>query len=81
MTAMVHDSDSTRQAPGLRKGDRVELIAVPRDPDYANAGLSDGERGAVELVDSQQTVHVKWDSGKHLGIIGRHRALIRRIGG
>jgi hypothetical protein len=68
------------QASGPRRGDRVELTAVPEDPDYDNAGLSAGDRGAVELVDSLRTVHIRWDSGRHLGITDRHRDLIRPIG-
>jgi hypothetical protein len=69
------------QASGLRKGDRVELLAVPEDSDYENAGLNVGDRGAVELVDSLRTVHIRWDTGRHLGIIERHRELLRLIGG
>lgn len=67
------------QAPALRKGDRVQLVTVPADPDYFNAGLADGMCGKVELVDSQSTVHIAWDGGKHLGITARYAGLLRRI--
>lgn len=73
-------SMAAQHQPGLRKGDRVKLLAVPGDPDYANAGLTAGECGAVELVDSLRTVHIRWDTGKFLGITERHRGLIRLIG-
>ncbi len=72
---------ASQQATGLHRGDRVELTAVPQDPDYQNAGLSAGDRGAVELVDSLRTVHVRWDTGRHLGITDRHHGLLRRISG
>lgn len=72
---------ASQQAAGLSKGDRVELLAVPADDDYANSGLSSGMRGEVELIDSLSTVHVRWDGGgKYLGIVDRHRSLLRRIG-
>lgn len=72
---------AAQEVSGLRKGDRVELIAVPKDADYVNSGLCDGMCGKVELVDSLRTIHIRWDSGRHLGITDRHRGLLRQIGG
>jgi hypothetical protein len=66
-------------AVGLEKGDRVELIAVPGDSDYCRLfRLREGQAGAVELTDSQGTIHVRWDSGRRVGILGSDRALLRQ---
>ena len=45
-------------------GKRVELI-------YMNDKQSPkpGTKGTVMLVDSENTIHVAWDSGSHLGLI------------
>ena len=48
-----------------RIGDRVELICG--GDQYTN--LRPGELGTVVFIDSFDTVHVDWDSGKKLGLI------------
>lgn len=66
---------------GLGRGDRVELIGVPEDSDYYQLfGLRAGQRGAVDLTDSLGTVHVRWDSGRRVGIARRDRGLLREPG-
>ena len=46
-------------------GDRVELISMTDDPDPIPAGT----KGTVVWVDDAGTVHVRWDSGRSLGLI------------
>jgi hypothetical protein len=66
-------------AAALEKGDRVELIAVPGDSDYCRLfRLRAGQAGEIELTDSQGTIHVRWDSGQRVGILGTDRALLRK---
>jgi hypothetical protein len=47
--------------------DRVELIHCS-DP-YTK--LKPGDKGTVVLIDSRETVHVKWDNGSTLGLVPR----------
>lgn len=53
----------------VNRGDRVELVAVTAGDE--RFGLTAGDRGTIEFTDSLGTVHVRWDSGKRVGIIGR----------
>lgn len=71
----------TQEVAGLRKGDRVELVAVPagkEGQDYAKYGVIAGCRGEVDFIDSLRTVHIEWDIGGRLGVLAEHRNLIRR---
>jgi len=61
----------------MNRGDRVELITVTTAS--ARFGLSVGDRGTVEFTDSLGTVHVRWDSGRRVGITASERDLIRNI--
>jgi Domain of unknown function (DUF4314) len=56
-------------------GDRVQLIAEP--PDYAHYALTVGDCGTVKMIDSQQTVHIRWDRGCQVGIIAELTCLLR----
>lgn len=49
----------------IQKGDRVRLVRT-NDP-YTE--LVTGDVGTVDLIDALGTVHVKWDSGSHLGLV------------
>lgn len=68
-----------RNAADLRRGDRVELTAVPAGSDYEKYGIGAGSRGAVDFIDSQQTVHVQWDSGRRLGVLAEHLGVLRAV--
>jgi hypothetical protein len=59
----------------VRPGDRVELIAATED--YEPFRLTAGERGTVEFTDSLGTIHVRWDTGRRVGVISEDRDLIR----
>jgi len=61
----------------MNRSDRVELIAVTADS--ARFGLTAGDTGTVEFTDSLGTVHVRWDSGRRVGITASERDLIRSI--
>lgn len=59
-----------RQAPrsyseNYVKGDRVELIHTPDE----HTRLVPGTHGTVTGVDSNGTVHMRWDDGSTLGMI------------
>jgi hypothetical protein len=58
-------------------GDRVELVQV--SDGYLPFALSVGERGTVLFTDSLGTVHIRWDSGRQVGIIAEDTALIRAL--
>jgi len=59
-----------------RRGDWVELVEVTGD--YRDLyGLTAGERGVVDFVDSLATVHIQWASGRRVGIIAEDAGLIR----
>lgn len=66
---------STRHAAKLHKGDRVTLIDVP--PGYEPYELKVGDRGTVEIIDSQGTTHIRWLNGKHVGILAANSNLLR----
>jgi hypothetical protein len=61
----------------VKRGDRVELLSASDDD--ARFGLTAGDCGMVEFTDSLGTVHVRWDSGRQVGIIAAERDLIRCI--
>jgi hypothetical protein len=61
----------------VNRGDRVELTAASNDD--VTFGLTAGDRGTVDFTDSLGTIHVRWDSGKRLGIIAAERDLIRAV--
>jgi len=61
----------------VNRGDRVELIAVSADSE--RFGLTAGDTGMVEFTDSLGTVHIRWDSGRRVGITASERDLIRSI--
>ncbi len=61
----------------MNRGDRVELVSVTADD--ARFGLAAGDCGTVEFTDSLGTVHVRWDSGRRVGVIAAERELIRCI--
>ena len=61
----------------MNRGDRVELTAASNDD--VTFGLTAGDRGTVDFTDSLGTIHVRWDSGKRLGIIAAERDLIRAV--
>jgi hypothetical protein len=44
---------------------------------WRRARLAAGDCGTVEFTDSLGTVHVRWDSGRRVGIIATERDLIR----
>jgi hypothetical protein len=67
-----------QEVAGLRKGDRVELVALPDGQDYESYGVPAGCLGAVDFIDSQRTIHVNWDTGRRLGVLAEHHSLIRR---
>ena len=68
---------AARQATGLRRGDRVRLTEVP-GTGYEEYGLSAGQLGTVDLVDSLGTIHVNWDGGLRVGITAQYHDLVRR---
>jgi hypothetical protein len=59
----------------LNRGDRVELVEVTDD--YRRFGLAAGNRGTVQFTDSLGTVHIKWDSGRRVGVVADELGLIR----
>ena len=59
----------------VRPGDRVELITATED--YEPFRLTAGERGTVEFTDSLGTIHIRWDTGKRVGVISEDRDLLR----
>ena len=61
----------------MNRGDRVELTAASNDD--VTFGLTAGDRGTVDFTDSLGTIHVRWDSGKRIGIIAAERELIRAV--
>jgi hypothetical protein len=61
----------------LKSGDRVILTAIPAGYPAAFR-IEPGMTGIVDLVDSQQTVHVRWADGQRFGIIAPARHLLRR---
>ena len=61
--------------PHVVAGDRVEFVSSS-DP-YTK--LQPGELGTVVIVDSIGTVHVNWDSGSKLGLVGRAGDRWRRV--
>jgi hypothetical protein len=48
-----------------KQGERVELVRCTDE----FTRVEPGDRGTVQFVDSLGTVHVKWDSGRFLGLI------------
>ena len=46
------------------KGKRIKCIHMMDD--YP---ILSGELGTVDLVDDMGTIHVKWDSGRRLGLV------------
>ena len=68
---------AAQKAAGLRRGDRVELTAVPAGSDYEKYGIGAGTAGKVDFIDSLKTVHIQWDTGRRLGVLAEHRGLIR----
>ncbi len=61
----------------VTSGDRVILTAIPAD--YPSSfRIEPGMTGVVELVDSLQTVHVKWANGQQFGIIAEVRHVLRK---
>jgi Domain of unknown function (DUF4314) len=59
----------------LNRGDRVELVEVTDD--YRRFGLAADDRGTVQFTDSLGTVHIRWDSGRRVGVIAEELGLIR----
>lgn len=66
------------EAISFKPGDRVQLTDQP--PDYAFYALADGDCGTVRFVDSQQTVHIRWDRGCQVGILGELAYMLRKAG-
>jgi hypothetical protein len=48
-----------------KQGERVELVRCTDE----FTRVQPGDRGTVQFIDSLGTVHVKWDSGRFLGLI------------
>ena len=46
-------------------GTRLDLISMGKDPDP----VPPGSRGTVDHVDDMGTIHMRWDSGRSLGLI------------
>jgi hypothetical protein len=61
----------------VNRGDRVALVDVSHDD--VRFGLRTGDRGTVEFTDSLCTIHVRWDSGRRIGIIATELDLIRAV--
>ena len=61
----------------MNRGDRVELTDASHDD--VIFGLAPGDRGTVEFTDSLGTIHVKWDSGKRIGVIAAERDLLSSV--
>jgi hypothetical protein len=59
----------------IAPGDRVQLIGEP--PDFAAYAIKAGARGTVTMIDSQHTIHIRWDNGAQLGIIAELAGLLR----
>jgi hypothetical protein len=65
--------------PEFRAGDRVILIGVPDG--YPKAfSITPGMGGVIDIIDSQHTVHIRWDTGQRFGVIRSARHLLRREG-
>lgn len=70
----------TGELPQFRAGDRVVLLGVPDGyPDAFN--IRPGMTGTVNIIDSQHTVHVRWDCGSRFGIIAAALHLLRHESG
>lgn len=69
----------SRQGSAFRVGDRVVLVDAP--PDYPEQfDITPGMTGSVDVVDSQRTVHVRWDAGQRFGVIAPVRHLLKHEG-
>lgn len=64
------------QPEELRAGDRVTLVEVP--PGYDAFNIVAPMSGVIDLIDSLDTVHCRWDSGARFGVISSARHLLRR---
>jgi hypothetical protein len=57
----------------------LELAEIPRSS-TAPGNMTPGMAGVVNIVDSQRTVHVRWDAGQRFGVIASARHLLKREG-
>jgi hypothetical protein len=73
----MNRNDSDR-AVEFAPGDRVELVDAPAD--YAQYAIQAGARGTVRMIDSQHTIHIRWDNKAQVGIIDGLAHLLRRAG-
>jgi hypothetical protein len=61
----------------LRASDRIVLTGVPDG--YPDAfRVKAGMAGVIDIIDSLDTVHVKWDDGQRFGIIASARHLLNK---
>jgi hypothetical protein len=51
----------------MKPGDRVELISTTD----LYTELVPGDRGTVDFIDDMGTIHIIWDNGSFLGLIGK----------
>jgi Domain of unknown function (DUF4314) len=65
--------------PEFRAGDRVILTDAP-DGYPAAFNVTPGMAGVVDIVDSQRTVHVRWDAGQRFGVVASARHLLKHEG-
>ena len=66
----------TAEQPELRAGDRVTLTEIPDG--YDAFAIAAPMSGTVDLIDSLDTVHVRWDGGARFGVISSATHLLRR---
>jgi hypothetical protein len=55
--------------PGVKEGDRIELLSMPEDPDPIPSGTKGTVQNVVKLWDNKWQIQVKWDSGRTLSLI------------
>lgn len=48
------------------KGKRIQVIEMGQDEPNP---LKEGEKGTVVFTDDLGTIHVKWDSGRTIGLV------------
>ena len=76
---MTEGRTNRADEPEFRAGDRVILTDVP-DGYPAAFNMTPRMTGVVDIVDSQRTVHVRWDAGQRFGVIASARHLLKHEG-
>lgn len=77
--AMTEGRAHRADEPEFQAGDRVILTDAP-DGYPKQFNIVPGMTGTIDIIDSQRTVHVRWDAGQRFGVIASARHLLRLEG-